>query len=559
MNLVAEIKKFFKGEVTDDETTLKRYSRDASLFEVRPQLVVFPKDSPDLGNLVRYIERNRERDPSLSVTIRAGGSCMSGGSLNESIIADVTRHMNHIGEVKRDGTVVGPGVFYRDFERQTLEQNLILPCYTASKDLCALGGMIANNCAGEKTLRYGQMENFILELKMIFSDGNEYVVKPLSRLNLDIKMAQGDFEGDIYKKIFNLITENREAIEQAKPRVSKNSAGYYLWNVQSRTLDKEEETFDLNRLLVGSQGTLGIVTEAKIRLVPLKSHHDMIAIFFKSWNELPRVVNAILPYDPESLETFDEETVRLGLRFMPDIAKKAGSTPLAFAAKFIPEALMGIRMLGLPKLVMLVEIVEDSEAEVKSKVKSVMAAIKSFKIWSRVIEEDSEEDKFWVMRRESFNLLRAHVGDKKAAPFVDDFCILTEKIPKFLPKALEILKDNDIMVNIAGHAGNGNFHIIPLMDLTKASERAKILSVSNRFYDLVKTYGGSITAEHNDGIMRTPYLAKMYSPEILQLFQKTKEIFDPHNIFNPGKKVPLTGREQASGSLEYLASHIATE
>src|SRR3989338_1944067 len=236
---------------------------------------------------------------------------------------------------------------------------------------------------------------------------------------------------------------------------------------------------------------------------------------------------------------------------MPEIAKKSGSNLILFAARFIPEALIGARMLGLPKLVVLVEIAEDTEEEVKSKVRSVVEAIKPFNVWHRVIEKDSEENKFWIMRRESFNLLREHVGNKKTAPFVEDFCILVEKVPEFLPKALKILKDNGIEANIAGHAGNGNFHILPLMDLREKSERDKILVVSNKFYDLVKEYKGSITAEHNDGIVRTPYLHKMYNPEVLELFRKTKELFDPQNIFNPCKKV--------NGSFEYLESHIAIE
>jgi len=197
------------------------------------------------------------------------------------------------------------------------------------------------------------------------------------------------------------------------------------------------------------------------------------------------------------------------------------------------------------------EVAENDDKEVKRKVKNIIEAIRPFNVWHRVIEKDSEENKFWIMRRESFNLLREHVGNKKTAPFVEDFCILVEKVPEFLPKALKILKDNGIEANIAGHAGNGNFHIIPLMDLREKSERDKILVVSNKFYDLVKEYKGSITAEHNDGIVRTPYLHKMYNPEVLELFRKTKELFDPQNIFNPGKKV--------NGSFEYLESHIAIE
>src|SRR3990167_7559572 len=294
MKLAEEIRKFFKGEVEEDEKTLKAYSRDASLFEVKPKLVVHPKDSEDLKNLVKWVTKF----PGHSITPRAGGSDMSGGPINESIIADVTRHMNHISDTDPTGEscVVEPGAFYRDFEKKTLKKKLILHCYTASKDICALGGMIANNCAGEKTLRYGKMENFVLESKVIFSDGNEYAVKPLSPSELEAKMSQNDFEGNVYRKMNELLISNDELIRNAKPNVSKNSAGYYLWNVW------DGQTFDLNKLIVGSQGTLGIVTEMTLRLIPEKKHHDMIALFFKSWDELPQVVNAILPQDPESLD-----------------------------------------------------------------------------------------------------------------------------------------------------------------------------------------------------------------------------------------------------------------
>ena len=548
-----EIEKIFRGEVLDDEETLKKYSRDASLFEVKPKLVVYPKDADDIKGLVKWVNHGRLASTNSwtpgvhSITVRAAGSDMTGGPLGESIVMDISKYLNKIGEIKGQEVTVEPGAFYRDFEKKTLEQELILPCYPASKSLCALGGMFGNNCAGERSLRYGKMENFVLETKVIFSDGNEYLVEPMSKTVFDTKMAQGDFEGNLYKNLFNLIEKNKQAIQDAKPKVSKNSAGYYLWNVWN----VEHSVFDMNKLLVGSQGTLGIVTEMKLKLVPVKKHHDMVALFFKSWDKLPQVINAILPYEPESLETFDEDTLKLGIRFMPEIAKKTGSSLVGFAAKFIPEAIIGLKMMGLPKLIVLVEVAEDTEREVKRKVESIVEIIEPFKIWSRTIEKDSEEEKFWIMRRESFNLLRQHSGDKRTAPFVDDFCISAESVPEFLPKALKILKDAGIEANIAGHAGNGNFHIIPLMDLSKESERAKIAVVANKFYDLVAEFKGSNTAEHNDGIIRTPYLNKMYSPEVLELFKKTKQIFDPQNIFNPGKKV--------NGTLEYLEKHIAID
>jgi FAD/FMN-containing dehydrogenase len=548
----SEIKIFFEGEVFDDEETLKLYSHDASLFEVKPKLVVYPKDSNDLEKLIAYVSEKKETDPTISLTIRSAGTGMTGGSLNESIIADVTKYMNHIGENEGNYYTVEPGVYYRDFELKTLENDLILPCFPASRNLCALGGMISNNSAGERTLRYGQTRNFVEELSVILADGSHRLFKKLNMEELEEKKRQDDFEGEIYRKVHTLLEDNYEIIQKAKPRVTKNSAGYALWDIYN----KEAGTFDLAQLFTGSQGTLGVITNAKLKLVKEKKYHDMIALFFRSWDEMPDVVNAILPFDPESLETFDEDTLKLGIRFMPEIAQKSGTNLISFVAKFIPEMLIGLRMLGLPKLIILAEISEDTDKEVKSKVTKIIEALKPFKIWYRIIEKDTEEAKFWTMRRESFNLLRQHAKGKRTAPFVEDFCIPANKVPQFLPECLKILKDHGIEANIAGHAGDGNFHIIPLMDLTKKSERDKITIVSDKFYDLVAQYKGTISGEHNDGIIRTPYLKKMYSPEILNLFNDIKDIFDSKKIFNPGKKVPLV--KPNIGTVEYINSHISS-
>jgi len=537
-----DIAKFFKGEIFEDQETLEAYSRDASLFRVRPKMVVFPNDSSDLMALTAYVSKRKSDDPTLSITIRAAGSCMSGGPINDSIVADVTKHMNAIGEIEASGTRVEPGVFYRDFEKKALENSLEMPAYPASKDLAAVGGMIGNNCGGEKTLRYGKMEKFVASSKYIFADGREYEVKPLTKSELQTKINQNDFEGEIYKKVFEIVKENESALKKAKPKVTKNSSGYFLWNVW------DGEIFDLNRLLTGAQGTLGIMTEARLKLEPIKTHHDMIVLFFRSWDELPGAVNAILPFKPESLETFDEETLKLGIRFMPEIAVKTGRGVLSFLMQFLPEALIGLRMLGLPKLVVLVEIAEEEELMVKEKVSKIKNELNKIGVIHRVIEKDSEEEKFWVVRRESFALLRKHVNGKRTVPLVEDFCIPADSMPAFLPRAKKILLEHGIDVNIAGHAGDGNFHIIPLMNLKDEKERAKLLPVAEAFYTLISEFNGANSGEHNDGIVRTPYLGKMYSPEIMELFKKTKQIFDPKGIFNPNKKIGTT--------FEYWESHL---
>src|SRR6185436_9772449 len=189
-------------------------------------------------------------------------------------------------------------------------------------------------------------------------------------------------------------------------------------------------------------------------------------------------------------------------------------------------------------------------------------AMIKFKVKTRETKDEEEAEKYWTVRRESFNLLRKHVKGRRTAPFIDDICVRPEFLPEFLPKLRKILDEYKLICTIAGHAGNGNFHIIPLMDMRLQKERDLIPVISDKVYDLVARYEGTITAEHNDGLIRTPYLGKIFSPAVLGLFADTKKIFDPLNIFNPNKKVPArlaSGEAVAGGggSLEYLKEHLA--
>ncbi len=539
-----QLKKIVKGEFFDDEKTLTQYSKDASLFEVRPDVVIFPKDVEDVKNIVKFVSENKEKDPSLSITARSAGTDMSGGPLNESIILDFTKHINRLIEIGDDYAWVEPGMFYRDFEKETLKRGLFFPSYPASKSLCAIGGIVSNNSGGEKNPAYGKTENYVLELKVVLSDGNEYTIKPLSEDELKEKTAQNNFEGEIYRKIKELIEANYEIIKKAKPNVSKNSAGYYLWNVMHDNL------FDLVKLIVGSQGTLALVTKAKLKLVPVKKHSKLLVIFLRDLKNLANIVNDILPYRPESLESYDDNTLWLALKFMPDIVREMNVKNLfKFLISFIPEAKMVLTG-GLPKLILLVEFASNDEKEIDEKMNSLFERLKKYpKLKAHISKTKEESEKYWTIRRKSFALLRKHVNGKHTAPFIDDIIVQPKYLPEFLPKLNLILKKYPFMqYTIAGHVGDGNFHIIPLVDMTKKENYEAIPKIINEVFDLVLEYKGSITAEHNDGIIRTPFLKKMFGEKIVKLFEETKKIFDPKNIFNPHKKV--------GEKLSYLISHM---
>lgn len=526
----------FKGEIKDDDKTLEFYSHDASMFEIKPQLVVFPKDSRDVQMLVKLVAENKEKMPELSITARSAGTDMSGGAINDSIIVDFSKHFNKIERITSKQIQTQPGVYYRDFYATSRKHGTLMPTYPASKDLCTVGGMVANNSGGERSIEFGKTEDFVDELKVVFADGVERVVKPITRAELVKKMAQKDFEGKVYREIFELCEKHYDEIKAAKPQVSKDSTGYHLWNVW----DREKGIFDLTQLIVGSQGTLGLVTDITFRVVPAREQEGMLVLFMKDMNRLGEVIEKVVAAKPSRFESFDDTTLWLSIRFMPSFLKLLGWKKfLRLIISLIPDALQLLR--GVPKLILLITFKGNSEEEIREKIRNLHRSLAKYKARYEIngFEEavtEGKSEKFWLMRRYSFQLLRSKVKDKHTAPFIDDLVVAPKYLPEFLPKLRKIIRKYKLFATIAGHMGDGNFHIIPLMKLEDPKDRAKILPVMEEVNTLVLRYKGSLSGEHNDGLVRGPWLEEMYGKKVLGYFKRVKEIMDPQNIFNPHKK-----------------------
>jgi FAD/FMN-containing dehydrogenase len=548
MSLPQEIKTLIKGELEASPEILRRYSADASAFRIMPEVVVFPKDKSDIKSLVDFAKsRQLSLQRSISLTVRSAGSDMTGGPLNESVIIDIIRHLNKIKEIGKDYAICEPGVFYRDLEKQTLKKGLIFPSFPASKALASVGGIVANNAGGEKSLRYGKTEKYVRALKVVLRDGKEYEFKKLDQKALKAKLALNTFEGEIYRKIYELLEKNYEAIQKAKPKVSKNSTGYLLWNIW----DKQKHTFDLGQIFVGSQGTLGIITEITLGLVPIEKYSQMLVVYLYNLDKLAEIINTILNFEPTALESYDDKTLRLALKFAPQLARLISRTQnlVSFGLEMLPDFWIIAKSGGLPKLVLMAEFSGNDNQELNEKVASLQKALRSFKVKMRWSRSQKQSEKYWTIRRQSFSLLRTKIKDRQTVPFIDDIIVEPEKMPRFLPLLNEILAHYpQLTYTIAGHAGNGNFHIIPLMDLTDEKQRALIPEISQKVYDLVLKFGGSLSAEHNDGLIRGPYLKQMYGVQVFELFKKVKQIFDPRNIFNPHKKT--------DADLKYALAHL---
>ncbi|MBU6310602.1 FAD-binding oxidoreductase [Patescibacteria group bacterium] len=522
MSLHDDLAALVRGEVLSDDATLTAYSTDASLYRVRPAVVVRPRDAADISALVKYAATH----PGVSLTPRAAGTCMSGGPLTQSVVVDVMAHMNRVLEVGEGYAITEPGVLFKDFDAATRARGYELPSYTASRYICAVGGMVGNNAGGEKHLKYGKTDAYVEEVEAVMADGS---VRTYGRGTKD----------EFTLELSTLLTEHRDLIAAHRPEVRKNSSGYALW-------DLDPASPNIARLMTGAQGTLGILTKIKFRLVQPKAFSAMAVIFIRDLHALGALVPSILAYQPDSFESYDDHTFTLATRYFFEFAQQMKANLFSIGISFLPEVMMAL-LGGVPKLVLLAEFRADTQEAAVAQAEKLAADLRAHvpHISVRVARSERAARKYWVIRRESFNLLRKKIRGKRTAPFIDDFVVPPAVLSEFLPRLEKILGEYRFLYTIAGHVGDGNFHIIPLIDPKDPTMRTVIETLSRRVYDLVLEYRGSITGEHNDGYVRTPFVEQMFGHEMYELFGRVKRIFDPQGIFNPGKKYGLTFAEAA--------------
>lgn len=450
----------------------------------------------------------------------------------------MTAHMNRLVELTDTYAVVEPGMYFRDFDKETKKKDLELPSYTASRELNTVGGMAANNSGGEKNLKYGKTARYVEELEVVLADGKVHTLKKLEGEALASKLKEEGYEGDLYRAVAKTVgtTEHKLIIDAHKPTVEKNSSGYAIWDIGDGA-----RLLNLARLMVGAQGTLGIITKIKYSLVHPKPYSAMVVMFLNNLSELGELVPEVLKHRPDSFESYDDHTFHLAVKYFPEFAAQMKAGLFSLGLSFLPEVVMMLTG-GVPKLVLLAEFRGSTQEEALKAADRLRDEIEQTKghVKVRVAKNEQEARKYWVIRRESFSLLRKKIRGKRTAPFIDDFVVPPLSLPQFLPKLEEILSHYDLTYTIAGHVGDGNFHIIPLVDPKDPTVARTIDELSHMVYDLVLAYKGSISGEHNDGLIRTPYVEKMFGREMYGLFLDIKQTFDPLNIFNPGKKVGTT-------------------
>jgi FAD/FMN-containing dehydrogenase len=545
-SLLHELRKVFKGSILSHREDRIAHSHDASIYEIVPAAVLEPKDSKDIQQLVQFINAHKIDHPSLSITARSAGSDMSGAAIGHSFVLSMTKHFSHIGGLSGNLLSAQPGVFIRDIDPLLAQHQLMLGSAPASRQIATIGGMVGNNAGGEQSLRYGNTERSVRELKVVFADGNEYVVKPLHKKELDLKMKQKTFEGNLYKQTYELIETHYDLIHNARPKVNKNSMGYNLWSVW----DRETGIFDMTRLITGSQGTLGIITDITIQTVPKPLHTGLLLAYLTSFKQLGDIIPIVMAYKPSTFEGFDDITFNLGVKYFSTFSKQIGVKEMLKQQAWLLGSVARFRG-HLPNILLMIEFDGETKKEVYKKISVLHSALKKFHLRMDVEGDEAASAPFWQIRRSSLSLLRNRVHNKYASPFIDDMTVQPQYLPEFLPKVRRIIRKYKLPATLSGHFGDGNFHIVPLMDIKNKAEQVKLEPVMRELIPIVLQYGGTMAGEHNDGMVRGPWLPAVFGDDMFALFKATKEIFDAHYIFNPHKKT--------DASWEYSMDHIRTK
>lgn len=516
--------------VIEDEATRQKYSVDASIFEVVPRGVVQPDSAEWLQNIVRgAIESSRNGD-HVTIAARSGGTCMSGGSLTEGIVIDMTKGFSWIGDLDKEaGTIwVGGGTYFKDIEAALDKQGYLFPSYPNSRKICGIGGMIGNNASGELSVRWGATSENVEAIKMILADGNEYEFGPLNQEQLDQKCAQENLEGHIYRSVRRVIEDNWDLIWKKRPKVKKNAAGYALY----RVWDRDKTVFNLAQLFVGAQGTLGIMTAVQLKVVPRYKNERMVVLEIESLDKLAKALKIIVSHHPAGVEMYDKHTYELAKEYLPEHAKAAKSAD-------------GKEMILFAWFSEPTKNATDHAEDVCQK------ALARAGYNCHTVKDEAERIAHTEIRRDSFQLLKDYAkGSQRAVAFIEDIVVAIDHFGEFINALEAVLSDYEGMVyTYAGHIGDGSIRLIPLVDMEAQDAVERVFELAQRVYDLVFAFGGSMSVDHNDGIIRTPYLERMFGVEMVTLFEEVKQIFDPFYVFNAGKKV--------GGTLEYAKAHMS--
>jgi FAD/FMN-containing dehydrogenase len=503
------------GEVMTSTDARRYFATDASIFQVPPAIVVYPRNENDVRKTARFTWQLAERGRIIPITARGSGSDQTGAAIGSGIALVFPAHMNRVLELdtKANTVAVEPGINYGKLQQTLHTHGRFLPPFPASLEYSTVGGAIANNSSGEKSIKYGDTRNYVQSLRVVLANGEVIETGRLSKRELSKKLGLATFEGEIYRSIDTIMEEQRELIARMELKVAKNNAGYDLLDVK-----RKDGSLDLTPLLVGSQGTLGIITEATLDTEP---HNPMATLMMASFDSLDNAYDAItelknLSELPSAIEMIDNNLLDQVYKLNPNQLKEVLAPPFA-------------------PLILFVEF-DSNERQMKKVNKKVQKIFEKYASALQTATDPEQQQNLWKVRQASSTILGHNEGLLRAVPIVDDASVPLLQFRAYLQGIYELFQANNLPVAVWGHAGDANLHLQPQLNLGQVGDRQKAFRMMDDYYKLVIGLGGTFSSESGDGRLHTPYLESLYGTEIYALLQKVKQVFDPYGTLNPGVK-----------------------
>lgn len=540
---LADLGKQVQGELRTDQLNRILYSTDASIYQVLPHGVLIPESVEDVHAAVELAGKYQ-----MPLLPRTGGSSLAGQAVNEALVIDFTRHLDQILEVNQEEqwVRVQPGVVLDQLNTHLRPYGLQFGPDPASSNRAAMGGIVSNNSTGSHSILYGMTADHLLEMKVILNDGSRAHFRPLETGALERIQEQSDREGEIYRRINYLVNlpSHQKMIASGTPHHWRRCGGYnldrfvddpsitYLW--------PKEQRFNMANIICGAEGTLAAITELKLNLVPLPQMTALAIVHFDDLFTALSAVPAILEVGPSVVEVLDN----LGLTMCRDVPEYA--------------RLLHTFLEGQPNCVLITEFYGTSAAELRDKVARLKTHLQSQKTGATAVTTAYEphlQANVWQVRKVGLGLLMSIKGDHKPIPFIEDAAVPVEHLAQYVHKIERFCNDIGTDVAYYAHASAGCLHIRPLINSKMAAEVAKLPQIVDFSVDLLHGYGGALSSEHGDGRARSWANERFFGPELYQLYRQVKQIFDPHNIFNPGNIVdagPMTENLRYGASYQVM-------
>ncbi len=497
--LAAELKKLVRGDVLSDIIHRVAFSTDASSYRILPQCVVAPRDAADIVAVVRYAA-----EQGIPVAPRGAGSGVAGESLCSGIVFDMTRHMNRIIEVTDEGVICEPGAVLDAVNKRLAEIRRKIGPDPSSANRATIGGVVSNNATGAHSLQYGHIVRFVESIDAILSDAATVTFTN----GMGAGGAERDRAGALAGDCWNLLSGSQDTIAKALPKTSRNRSGYNIAGVC------HDRTVDMARLLAGSEGTLAIFTRLMLRTVPLPPVKGLLQLEFDSMDKAARAVPAIVETGPVACELMDESLISLAVDQLPQYRD---ILPAGAAA------------------VLLIEHVGASAAEVRERIDVTDRAVGAAATGRTIITDLKAQARVWKSRKDAGPLLYRKRSRKHPAEFMEDVSVEHTRLADYIAGLQQIQRKHDIHMSFFGHAGDGELHLRPYLDLGDPKDREKMLAIADDVFSLAWSLGGSISGEHADGLIRAAFVRRQYGDDYYEILKKVKKIFDPTGLMNPGK------------------------